>query len=491
MPHAAPAREVVGTRTFFGLPRTMLPPTVISAFDQFAFWGMLTILVFYISTPIADGGIGLPIAVAFAISSAYAGSVYLLTLFAAWIADRVVGSERVLRWGAMLAILGYAALAFIPGIPGLTIGLVAIILGSSGMFVNEGTLVGGALENFEAKRDAGFTVYYLASAAGAFVGITLMGVVQATFGFHIAFAVSAAGLAIGLAIYLPFRNATAEIAPKVDESLRASGRRLVVPLVVVAAAFVAVVYAVSTGFDPALIVAVVSAMLAVVYFTRFFTSRDVTAAEKAGIVRYLPYFFATLVFCALYQQLFTTIAVHSEAETDRYIFGFEIPPTTVLGIAPLCTIIVAPLLAILWGKLGPRQPSASIKYAIAFAVIALALGLLAVAAATGSLTPIATLMFIVFVFGASDVVISPTGISMATGVAPKRFQTQMLSVHFIGVAVGTASSGLIAQAFVPGENEDAYFFGLAAIAVAVVVAMVIVRVAFGRRVIDSVAAVSA
>ncbi|MGO4105498.1 peptide MFS transporter [Leifsonia sp. YAF41] len=491
MTYATPTREEGGIRTLFGLPTTMIPPTVISAFDQFAFWGMLTILVFYISTPAADGGIGLPLAVAFAISSAYAGSVYLLTLVAAWIADRVVGSEGVLRWGAVLAILGYAVLAFMPGIPGLTLGLVAVILGSAGMFVNEGTLVGGALESFETKRDAGFTVYYLASAAGAFVGITLMGVVQAAFGFHIAFAASAVGLAIGLAIYLPFRKATAEIAPKVDESLRASGTRLVVPLVVVAAALVAAIFAVSTGFDPALIVAAVSAVLAVVYFTRFFTSRDVTPAEKAGIVRYLPFFFATLVFCALYQQLFTTIAVHSEAGTDRFIFGFEIPPTAVLGIAPLCTILVAPLLAILWGKLGPKQPSASVKYAIAFAVIALALGLLAMAAATGSLTPIATLMFIVFVFGASDVVISPTGISMATGVAPKRFQTQMLSVHFIGVAVGTASSGLMAQAFVPGENETTYFFGLAAVALAVVVAMVVSRLAFGRRVIDVVETVGA
>jgi POT family proton-dependent oligopeptide transporter len=463
----------------------MFPPVLVSAFDQFAFWGMSAIVVFYMIAPVEEGGVGLPAAIAFATASAYAGSVYLLTLFTAWLADRVIGSETVLRWGAIVAILGYAALAFAPGVAGLAVGLVAITLGTAGMIVNEGTLVGAALTGFESKRDAAFTVYYAIGATGLFLGVTLMGIVQEIFGFQIAFASCAGGLAVGLAIYLPHRKTTADIAPKIDKSSRASGPMLTLSVSLVSAGVIGVVGASVAGLDPALIITILATLLVITYFGRFFTSKRVTPHEKVRIVRYLPYFFATLVFCALYQQLFTTIAVFSETETDRFIFGLEIPPTTVLGIAPLCTILSAPLLALIWGRLGPRQPSTSIKFAMTFVLIAFALVLLALAAATGTAAPLAVLLFLVFVIGVSDAVTSPTGISVATDVAPKQFQTQMLSVHFVGVAVGTAASGLISQSFVLGENEDAYFFGLAVIAAAVVVAMVVARFTIARPGLDS------
>ena len=111
------------------------------------------------------------------------------------------------------------------------------------------------------------------------------------------------------------------------------------------------------------------------------------------------------------------------------------------------------------------------------------MGWLAAASSSGDLTPIIVLVFIVFVFGASDVVVSPSGLSLASAVAPAGFETRMLSVHYLGVAIGIAAAGVAGEGFSPGENETAYFAAFAVVGAVVAVAMVVVRFAFGRRLI--------
>lgn len=460
-------------RTILGLPVKVWPVSIIGVFESFAFWGTQTVLVFYVYFAVGDGGLGLPTSLAIAVSSAYGGSVFLTTVFTGWVADRLLGAERTLRLGALIAFVGYALLAVLPGAPGLIAGLVGIAFGTAAMWVSEGTLVDAAVAENEPKRDAAFTVYYLATASGALAGITLSGVFQSTVGFRIGFGVTAAALLIGLAVYLPFRKGIAAIAPAPSGS---SARSTAIVVAIVVAVVLVLVGATAFGINPAFIVLVPSVILAIAFFTRFFLSDRVSREERAGIRRYLPFFVATLIFCALFQQLYTTVAIYSEENTDRFLFGLELPASTILGIAPLCTIVVAPILATIWGRLGDRQPALSIKYAGAFACCAIGLGLLAAASGSTSLTPLVVLATVVFIFGASDMVVSPAGISMVTSVAPTNFQAQTLSLHYLAVAIGTAGAGMIGELYHPGENETAYFWGLAAAALTVAIFMVIVRV---------------
>lgn len=470
-------------RTFFGLPRTMYPVAGFAAFDALAYYGMQTILVYYVYFAVGDGGLALSTDVAIAIVSTYSAATFLATIFMGWLADNVLGAGRGLRWGAVLALAGYIVLAAVPGEVGLATGLIAIAFGAASMWVSEGAVLGGTLNAHESKRESGFTVYYLGSAGGALVGITLTGVLQSEVGFRLGFLASAVAILIGLLVYLPFRRATEATAPAVTGAGGIRGWALAWPIIAVAVGVAAVIGTVAAGSNPSTIVGLGALVLAVGAFVKLFTRHDLDREHKRRVLHYLPFFGATAVFSMLYQQLYTTVAIHSEASTDRVVFGIELPPSTVLGIAPLCTIIVAPILATLWGALGDRQPSLAIKFAVAFAGCALALGWLAAASSSGDLTPIIVLVFIVFVFGASDVVVSPSGLSLASAVAPAGFETRMLSVHYLGVAIGIAAAGVAGEGFSPGENETAYFAAFAVVAAVVAVAMVVVRFAFGRRLI--------
>lgn len=469
-------------RTFFGLPRTMFPVAGFAGFDALSFYGMQTILVYYVYFSASEGGLALEPAVAIAIVSTSSAATFLATIFMGWLADNVLGAGRGLRYGAVLAFAGYLTLAIVPGAIGLTIGLIAIAFGAASMWVSEGVVLGGTLDAHESHREAGFTVYYLGSAGGALIGITLSGVLQSAVGFRLGFLASAVAILIGLLIYLPFRRGTEATAPPVPVA-GVRGWALVWPIAAVAFAIALVVGSVAAGFNPATIVGLGALVLAVGALVKLLSRRDLTREQKGRVIRYLPFFVATGVFAMLYQQLYTTVAIHSEASTDRVVFGVELPPSTVLGIAPLCTILVAPILAAVWGRLGDRQPSLAVKFAVAFAGCAIGMGWLAVASGAGGLTPIIVLVFIVFVFGASDVVVSPSGLSLATAVAPPGFETRMLSVHYLAVAMGIAAAGVTGEGFVPGENETGYFAAFAIVGAAVAVAMIVVRIGFGRRLV--------
>lgn len=471
-------------RTFFGLPRTMYPVAGFAGFDALAYYGMQTILVYYVYFASSEGGLELSPSVAIAIVSTYSAATFLATIFAGWLADNVLGAGRGLRWGAVLAFIGYLVLALVPGHIGLTIGLLAIAFGAASMWVSEGTLLGGTLNTHESKRESGFTIYYLGSAGGAMVGITLTGVLQTEYGFRIGFVTSAIAILVGLLVYLPFRRGTEATAP-VLVGRGVHGWALAWPILGVVMAVAVVIGTVSAGWNPATFVGIGALVVAVGVLAKLLTRHDLDREHKRRVLRYLPFFCATGVFAMLYQQLYTTVAIHSEASTDRVIFGVELPPSMVLGIAPLCTIIVAPILAAVWGALGERQPSLPVKFAVAFAGCALGMGWLAAASGVGGLTPIIVLVFIVFVFGASDVVVSPSGISLATAVAPEGFETRMLSVHYLSVAIGIAAAGVAGEGFIPGENETGYFAGFAIVGAVVAVAMIIVRVVVGRRLVTT------
>ncbi|GAA1780889.1 peptide MFS transporter [Agromyces lapidis] len=469
-------------RTFFGLPRTMYPVAGFAAFDALAFYGMQTILVYYVYFAVAEGGLALSTDVAIAIVSTYSAATFLATIFMGWLADNVLGAGRGLRWGAVLALAGYLVLAAVPGEVGLATGLIAIAFGAASMWVSEGAVLGGTLNAHESKRESGFTVYYLGSAGGALVGITLTGVLQSEVGFRLGFLASAVAILIGLLVYLPFRRSTEATAPVVHGH-GVKGWALAWPILAVALGVAAIIGTVAAGSNPSTIVGLGALVLAAGMFVKLFSRRDLDREHKRRVLHYLPFFGATAVFAMLYQQLYTTVAIHSEASTDRVVFGIELPPSTVLGIAPLCTIIVAPILATLWGALGDRQPSLAVKFAIAFGGCALAMGWLAAASGTGELTPIIVLVVIVFVFGASDVVVSPSGLSLASAVAPAGFETRMLSLHYLGAAIGIAAAGVAGEGFSPGENETAYFAAFAVVGAVVAVAMIFVRFAFGKRLI--------
>ena len=431
----------------------------VELWERFSFYGMQGILLYYMYYSVTEGGLGIDIAVATSLVGAYGGGVYLSTILGAWLADRVLGSERVLFYSAAIVVLGHISLAVLPGAAGLAAGLILIALGSGGVKANATSLVGTLYAEKDERRDAGFSLFYMGINLGALVGPLLTGLLQVRLGFHYGFGLAAIGMAIGLIQYGLTRKYLPETAHQVTNPLPKQQYLKIAVLTVAAVAVIvlAVVFDLLTAKNLAVVMAAVAIVASIAYFVVILGSKKVNNVERRRVFSFMPLFVASAAFWALFQQQFTVVALYADTSLDRHIFGWEMPPSWVQSINPIFIIIFAAVFAAVWTKLGDRQPSSPLKFSMGLAVMGLAfLAFIPFSGGGPNSTPLMALVGILLLFTFAELFISPIGLSVATKLAPSVFRTQMVALFFLSVSLGTTLAGWLAQFYTP-ETEVSYF----------------------------------
>ena len=451
--------EVQRDTRFFGHPRGLANLFGVEMWERFSFYGMLGILPLYLYYEVSRGGLGMVKGTAVSIVGAYGGLVYLSAVLGAWVADRVLGSERTLFYSAILIMIGHISLALLPGFAGIGVGLVCVAIGSGGLKSSATTIVGTLYAENDERRDAGFTIFYMGVNLGAFVGPLLTGLAQREVNFHLGFGLAAIGMAAGLVQYTLGRKNLGDEAGIVPNPLPASRRLLVVGTAVIAIA--AIVVLVQTGvITPENLsdrtVAIIC-VAAVAYFAVILTSNKITTVERSRVFSFIPMFIASAVFFSLYQQQFTVITIYTDERLNRNIFGWEMPVSWVNSVNPVFIVLLAPVIAAVWFKLGSRQPSSPIKFAVGTGLIGLGFLLfLPLSGGGANSTPLLAMIGILFVITIAELLLSPVGLSLSTKLAPKAFRSQMVALNFLSVALGTALSGSLAKYYSPA-HETSYF----------------------------------
>lgn len=462
-------------RRFFGQPRALAHIFGVEMWERFSFYGMQAILLIYMYHSVAEGGLGIDQTVATGIVGAYGGSVYLATILGAWVADRLLGSERVLFFSAIVIMAGHIALAILPGMWGLGAGLVLVAIGSGGLKANATSVVGTLYAPDDARRDAGFSLFYLGINLGAFIGPLVTGALQSSVGFHWGFGAAAVGMAAGLVQYSFGRRALPAASRAVPNPLPASRRGLVIGAAV--AALVVIVVLVLVGViradNLAGIVILVIVAASIAYFAVIVASPAITATERSRVLGFIPLFVVNVGFWSLYQQQFTVLTIYSDERLNRDIFGWEMPISWVNSINPIFVIILSGVFAAIWTRLGSRQPGAPVKFGVGAIVMGAAFLLfLPFANGPANATPLIAIVGILLVFTIAELFISPPGLSVSTKLAPARFHTQMVALYFLSVALGTSIAGWLAGFYDP-RNEVPYFTILGAIAVVLGIALLL------------------
>jgi POT family proton-dependent oligopeptide transporter len=445
-------------RTVFGHPIGLVNLFNVELWERFSFYGMLTILAYYLYYSVERGGLGLPEATATGLVGSYGGFVYLSTVLGGWLADRVLGMERMVLYGGIVVMFGHVALAVLPGLSGVGTGLVLVALGSGALKANASSLLGTLYDKGDPRVDGGFTLFYLGINLGAFVGPVITGLLQTNLGFHYGFGAAAVGMALGLAQYVVFRRNLGDAGRHVPNPLDARAVAVAAGVGVLIIALLAGVLII--GFPLANVKFVVAGVIVVVsagYFTVMLTSPKVDARERSRVVAFLPLFVANVAFWSLFQQIFTTLAVYSDKRMDWNIFGWDAPPSFIGSEEPVWIILLSPLFAVLWTKLGTRAPSTPVKFALGVVGMGVAfLGFLAFAGGTGPTTPALAVLLLLAVFAVSELLLSPIGLSVTTQLAPEAFRAQMMALYFFSVGLGTTLSGVLARFYSP-EREYGYF----------------------------------
>lgn len=460
---------------FFGQPWALAHIFGVEMWERFSFYGMQGILLIYLYYSAAEGGLGIDRGVATGIVGAYGGAVYLSTILGAWIADRLLGAERVLFLSAMVIMTGHVALALLPGLGGVGVGLVLIAVGSGGLKATATSVVGTLYAPEDVRRDAGFSLFYLGINLGAFAGPLLTGLLQSTLGFHWGFGLAAVGMALGLVQYSFGRRHLPAEARAVPNPLPRTRYPLMIGAAVAGAALVVLLVAVGVirADNLALIVIVAVVVAAVAYFAVILSSRLVDAEERSRVWGFVPLFLTSVAFWSLYQQQFTVLTIYSDKRLDRDLFGWEMPVPWVNSINPVFIIVLSGVFAALWTRLGARQPATPVKFALAAIVMGAAFLLFLPFSGTGANgTPLLAIIGILFVFTVAELLLSPVGLSVTTKLAPRAFHTQMVALFFLSVALGTAIAGELGRLYDPAD-EVPYFSVLGIIAIGVGVVLLL------------------
>ncbi|MEQ1651429.1 MAG: peptide MFS transporter [Hyphomicrobium sp.] len=444
-----------------GQARGLAPLFFTELWERFSYYGMRALLTLFMVAAVADGGLGFATEDAGRIYGNYTMAVYMLAIPGGFIADRILGARRAVLIGGWTIALGHYALA-VPSIEMFYVGLLLVALGTGLFKPNISALVGALYAPNDPRRDAGFSIFYMGINIGAFIAPLVTGFLAqsgwfkdwlATNGFdpakswHWGFA--AAGIGMTFAMLTFARNASKLAEPHAQDDT--SGTRDNAALVKHGAAVIG-------GTLALLGLALISDQPDFTWLRWLFLALPIAGiayaarqpsedAQRLAAIGVL--FIAAMIFWAIFEQAGTTIALFADRLTRTEIAGVPFPSAWFQSINPIFVILLAPLFAALWIRMGARQPSPAVKFAFGLLFLSASFLLMvpaATLAAAGKVSPLWLIgLFLLQTIG--ELLLSPVGLSTMTKLAPARMTGLVLGLWFLAAAFGNKLAGVMGGGF--------------------------------------------
>ncbi|HPQ66357.1 MAG TPA: peptide MFS transporter, partial [bacterium] len=386
---------------------------------------------------------------AYAMFAAFAALLFLTPLFGGWVADRFLGFRRSVLVGGVLLAVGYGLL----GIPGrgmlFRLALGTIIVGNGFFKPNVSGVVGQLYGKNDPRRDGGFTIFYAGINIGSVIPPLVTGWIIIRFGWHPAFLVAASGVLVGTAIFFFGLRKRPELGAPPD-TVRTRAERLGNYLLIGVGTPAAVYLFAELLRDTALtnvLLFVVGGLFLAYSFSRSFSYRD-RRRERLIAVHILILF--SIVFWALYQQGAMSLTIFTEFNVGREVGGWTIPTVMFQSVNPFFVILLVPFISRLWLRLERRgwNPSIPAKFALGTIFMGLGFVILPLAVAGAGAAGKTSLWWVVasyFLQTLGELFISPVGLSMITGLSPKKLVGMMMGVWFFATALANALAGFVSD----------------------------------------------
>jgi POT family proton-dependent oligopeptide transporter len=434
--------------------------------ERFSYYGLRPLLILFMAAALTEGGFGFSRDQASAIVGIYAFSVYLASLPGGWVADRLLGLRRAILYGAALISLGHICIglsAFAASRLPFFLGLIFIVLGTGLLKPNISAIVGDLYPEGGARRDAGFSMFYMGINTGAFLGQLVTGALGEKVGWHWGFGAAGVGMLLGL-ITFAIRSKTTlgdiglEPTRQADPVAQARQERTVKLVLAAGLGLLALVIALAmTGvitLDAQVIgrsLVNITLVMVVLFFGVVLLRGKLTGDERKRVaVIFVLFLFAT-VFWSAFEQAPTSLNLFAADFTDRMIFGWEMPATWFQSINSAFIILLAPVFAAIWTALGRRNAdiSSPVKFALGLAFAGLGFLVMIYAArivvASGGTVRVAPWWLVgsYFFQTVGELCLSPVGLSSMTKLSPRRYVGQMMGIWFTASALGNLVAGLV------------------------------------------------
>lgn len=466
VPDSAPhVPEVTDIGGIGGHPRALTMLFFAEMWERFSFYGMRAILMVFMVTSADLGGLGLTQADAAWVYGNYTMACYLLCILGGFAADNFVGARRAVLVGGLIITAGHYTLAM-DSLPCFYAGLGLVALGTGLLKPNISTLVGSLYRDEDRRRDAGFSLFYMGINLGAFLSPLVTGWLaqSATFRgllagwgldpnscWHWGFGAAAIGMTAGMVVY-------ARGLPGLGRAGAAPGKEETRPwgqLAIIAAGTLALLVLIGNAerwpWAPWAVGIVAIAKLA--HLTGLLRPEE---RPRMGAI--LVFFASAVAFWALFEQAGSTLALFAEQLTRNEVGGTAFPSSWFQSANALFVLMLAPVFAWAWVRLGEREPSVPVKFALGLLFLALSFLLMVPAAAAtdaGKVSPL-WLLGVYFLQTLGEMCLSPVGLSTMTKLAPRRLTGMIMGVWFLAGAIGNKLAGSLAAGY---EGNDSSALG--------------------------------
>lgn len=436
-------------------PRGLPVLFMTEMWERFSYYGMRAILVLFMTAAVMEGGFGFGTATATAIYGLYTFGVYAMALPGGWIADKLIGQRRAVLIGGIIIALGNYFLA-LPMQWTFYVGLFGVVLGTGLLKPNVSAIVGDLYPEGGARRDAGFSIFYMGINVGAVLGQAICAYLGEKINWRLGFLAAAVGMTFGVIQYVAGRKHLKNAGElkgdyAKESSVQAAKKQFTIGISVVIVLVVAFILYVqgSSAFD---IVGFAEntglsvTVIAVIYFAVIISVVCKTAEERKRVGLIAVLFLGAALFWSGFEQAGSSMNLFARDFTDRVVLGWEVPAGWLQNVNPLFIVLLAPVVGGLWVKLGDRNPNLPVKFGLGLVLLGVGFFVLAWGSSfieAGKVSPM-WLIVTYFFHTVGELCLSPVGLSSITKLSPDRLVGQMMGTWFMGAALGNLIAGLVA-----------------------------------------------
>lgn len=457
-----------------GHPKGLYVLFATEMWERFNYYGMRAILVLFMTKALMFDKV-----FASNLYGSYTGLIYLTPLVGGYVADRYWGNKRSILMGGILMAIGEFILFFCGALydsnPDASAwlffsGLGFMIAGNGFFKPNISSLVGQLYAKGDSRTDSAYTIFYMGINVGGALGPFVCGLVGDTGNpadFKWAFLAGGIGMLLGVATLQFLHNKyvldpqgkilglTPENAPaKFLKPAYIVGSLLVFSLICIG-----LIYADVKIFSY-LFYLLIASIILIAFIV--FSDKTLTALEKKKVAVIFTVSFFVIFFWSAFEQAGASLTFFAEEQTNRDLGFFVVPASFFQSLNSTFVVILAPVFALLWLKMGKREPSSPMK--MAMGLFLLALGYLWIAFGVKDVQPgikvsMMWLTGMYFMHTSGELCLSPIGLSLVNKLAPIKFASLLMAVWFTANAFANKLAGVLSALYPDGKTT--YVLGFA------------------------------
>ncbi|MFS4455050.1 peptide MFS transporter [Maribacter sp. 2304DJ31-5] len=457
MTHTKPAHK----KELFGHPKGLFYLFFAELWERFSFYGMRALLTLYMVQVIFEALAERDYATA-AVYASYGSLVYASTVIGGRISDSIIGMRNSIFLGGILMSIGHFVLAIENNIA-FFLALSLIIVGNGFFKPNISTFVGTLYDEGDARKDSGFTIFYMGINIGGWVAPLLCGWLAAKYGWHYGFGLAGIGMLTGLLFFWSGikkgvfgDKGLPPINGNIDKKVMGIKQRYLIPILAVVSAPL-ISYLLSsykslgsdgTFFEDQNIVNIIFKLIGItilLYLAYIIYKAKVEERKKLFVAVLITVFMT--IFWGFHELSGSVITLFAARNID--LDGIMSASQT-NSLNSMWIIILAIPISMIWTRLSKanKNPRTPYKFGLGLLFAGISFYVLAISgnsANESGLVPFSYLLIMYFLLSVGELFMSPVGLSKITDLSPKRIVAFMMGVWFLSSAFAFQVVGFIGK----------------------------------------------